>query len=68
MLKAEALQALDEGKKITHRLFDDDEWMELCHGLIIFEDGVNCTLEEFFNKDRQGSQWEDGYSIFKETA
>ena len=66
MLKAEALQALSEGKKVTHRLFSDDEWMELCHGLIFFEDGVNCPQDEFFNKDRQGSQWEDGYSIFKE--
>jgi hypothetical protein len=66
MTKDEALQALDEGKKVSHYLFDDDEWMELCHGLIVFEDGVNCTLEEFFNKDRQGEQWEDGYKIFQE--
>jgi len=67
MTKAEALEALEDGKKITHRLFDPDEWMTMDFGLIVFEDGVNCTEKEFFNRFRQGAQWEDGYSIFKES-
>jgi hypothetical protein len=63
MTKDEAFEALENGKKITHRLFDPDEWMTMDFGLIVFEDGINCTEEEFF-KFRQGKQWEDGYELF----
>ena len=65
MLKTEALQAMSEGKKVTHRLFGSDEWVTMDCGRIFFEDGVNCSQDEFFNKDRQDQQWSDGYSIFK---
>jgi len=68
MIKDEAFKALEDGKKITHRLFDPDEWMTMDFGLIVFEDGVSCTEKEFFNRFRQGEQWEDGYSIFEETT
>lgn len=62
MTKNEAIEALENGKKVTHYLFDPEEWMEMVHGLIVFEDGVHCTLEQFF-KIRHSNQWDDGYSI-----
>jgi len=40
MTKEEAIQALNEGKKVTHRYFSDDEWVEkLADGRYRFEDG-----------------------------
>jgi hypothetical protein len=33
MTKAEAIQAMKEGKKVTHHLFSPDEWMTMrCDG------------------------------------
>lgn len=34
MTKAEAIQAMKEGKKVTHHLFSPDEWMTMrCDGM-----------------------------------
>jgi hypothetical protein len=63
MLKAEAIQAMKDGKRVSHYLFGSDEWMTMEHGMIVFEDGVQCSFAEFFNKDRQGDAWEKDYKI-----
>lgn len=65
LTRAEAIQALREGKRVTHRLFAYNEWMVLVQGysdLIRFEDGVHMTLGEFFSY-RNETEWSDGYSI-----
>jgi hypothetical protein len=64
MKKAEAIEQLKKGKKLTHRYFSFDEWMVLNGLVLTFEDGVKITLDEFF-RDRLGNGWEDGYSIFE---
>lgn len=63
MTKAEALEAMKEGKKVTHRYFTADEWMTIENGLIKLEDGVKCSITEFF-KWRTGDAWDDGYSLY----
>jgi hypothetical protein len=64
LTRAEAIQALREGKKVTHRFFSYNEWMKLVTGdLIRFEDGVHMTLGEFFS-NRNEQEWNDGYSIY----
>lgn len=64
MNKQEAIQAMKEGKKVTHRWFSRDEWMTMEHGLIHLEDGVQCTPEEFWAW-RTDSSWDDGYEIIE---
>jgi hypothetical protein len=63
MNKAEAIQAMREGKKVTHRYFSQDEWMTMEGGQILLEDGVRCSQNQFW-ADRTSPEWEDGYSLF----
>jgi hypothetical protein len=64
MTKAEALAAMREGKKVTHRWFSRDEWMTMESGQIVLEDGVRCS-QSFFWMNRTDASWNDGYSIFE---
>lgn len=62
MTKEQAIQAMREGKKITHRYFATDEWMTIEHGNIItFEDGNLEYINDFFAIRTNG--WDEGYSI-----
>ena len=65
MTKAEALQALDEGKKITHQHFTPNEYVQKKGNSYIFEDGVICTIQEFW-KWRNHASWLDGWELFQE--
>src|SRR5688500_4584541 len=67
MNKQEAIQAMKQGKKITHTSFGDDEWMTSSSDgrQITLEDAVKLYEGEFWHF-RQGSSWEDGYSLFKD--
>jgi hypothetical protein len=49
MSKEEAIQAMKEGKKVTHRFFSSDEWMTIENGFLLLEEGVRISLEDFFN-------------------
>ena len=63
LTKQEAIRALKDGKNVTHQLMDDTEWFKKApDNMIVFEDGVYQDEVEFWMM-RQGSQWEDGYSI-----
>ncbi|MGV3705432.1 MAG: hypothetical protein ACO1NU_08640 [Arcticibacter sp.] len=64
MSKAEALTAMRSGKKVQHSYFTSDEWMTIDQGDLLFEDGVRCSLAEFW-KYRDHVSWNDGYSLFK---
>jgi hypothetical protein len=59
----EAKQALREGKKITHRYFSSDEWVEMRNGYIKSEDGV--THHEFWSL-RTAEGWQTDWEIFIE--
>jgi hypothetical protein len=64
--KTEAIEAMKNGKKVTHRYFGDEEWMTLKEGKLMFEDGVEWTVEKFFkDRLRQGHEWETGWSVWK---
>ena len=62
MNKKEAIQAMQEGKKITHKYFMPEEWMTMRKGMIVLEDGVVCTPEEFW-KWRTAIGWDYGYKL-----
>ena len=60
MNKTEAITALKQGKRLTHRHFTPEEWVERHpSGKLVFEDGCQCSMTEFwqyrtcenFNKD-----------------
>ena len=65
MTKQEAIQSMEEGYKVTHEYFTDEEWMKLRNGVYIFEDGVKCTPNEFW-KHRQAEWYNEGWSIYEE--
>ena len=63
MNKTEALEAMRDGDKITHRYFGPKEWMTLDGNEILLEYGVRCTQAMFW-QDRSSKEWEDGYDYF----
>jgi hypothetical protein len=62
MTRAEAAQALKEGKKLTHRYFSPGEWVKGDGDKYLFEDGVRCP-PVFFWMDRQSEGFNDGWEI-----
>jgi hypothetical protein len=68
MTKAEAIQAMIMGKKVTHKYFSPDEWMTMEKSfvegwMIILEDGVKCKPEIFWS-DRTQPFWDNDYSLY----
>ena len=64
MTKEDAIKAMEQGKKVTHRYFTSDEWMTMEDGKIVLEDGVKCD-PSFFWFDRKSKDWNDGYELFE---
>lgn len=61
--KKEAIAAMREGKKVAHRYFTDDEWMQLtATGSYQFEDGVIWPTLLFW-QDRKDESWQTGWRI-----
>jgi hypothetical protein len=65
MTRAEAIKAMREGKKVTHRYFTPEEWATQEKGEILLEDGVRCSPAEFW-RDRTTQWFDDGWELFKE--
>jgi hypothetical protein len=65
MDKAEAIQAMKEGKKVTHYNFSPGEWMTMENGQIVLEDTVRCSPAEFW-RWRMNSSWDNDYSLYTE--
>ena len=63
MNKQQAINLMREGKKITHYYFGKEEWMTMKDGMILLEDGVVCSENEFWIF-RCTSGWNEGYSIY----
>lgn len=61
--KHEAIKLMQQGKKVRHRNFSPNEWMTMERGSLLLEDGVRCSLTEFFMW-RTDKSWDDGYLIF----
>lgn len=64
MTKQEALQAMREGNKVTHKYFTDDEWVKSNQDgtILILEDGVECSPAEFW-RWRTDEYWNNDWSI-----
>lgn len=67
MTKQEASQAINEGKKVSHRFFDKHEYIEgIGDNNIRTEDGFTLTFDEFMSY-RPQEEWNEGWKIFQET-
>lgn len=54
MTKNEAYVAMEQGKKITHEFFDDNEFLYMKNGTIYMENGCR-----FNNREDGYDGWED---------
>ena len=63
MTKQEAIKAMREGKKVTHRYFAADEWITIIGGKIFTEDGCSCSQEEFWHY-RLTPSFEEDWELF----
>ena len=64
MNKAEAFDYMVSGRKVRHRHFAPEEWMTINpeNGKLLFEDGCQCTVKEFYY-DRDIPSWEEDYEL-----
>ena len=67
MTKQEAIQAMREGKKVTHRHFTGLEWVATnqSESEYIFEDGVKCSAQLFWAL-RSDESWETDWELWNE--
>lgn len=64
MTKQEAIQAMQDGKKVRHEYFMDDEFISMTDNEIFDEKGYKMRGANFdFWTDRKGEAWENGWSI-----
>lgn len=63
MSRSEAIQALSEGKKVTHRYFTDDEFIYQEGSYYVDKDG-NKLEPELFWKDRENEGFETGWFLY----
>lgn len=64
MTKSEAIQAMEEGKKVRHRYFSDNEWVkELNPFMYIYEDGVRHSKKGFWDIREQNDGWDEDWEI-----
>ena len=54
---------MKEGEKVTHKYFSLDEWATMVNDLIVLEDGVRCTPEEFW-RWRNNPIFDTDWSIY----
>lgn len=67
MQKSEAIQAMKDGHKVAHMHFTPDEWVKMItNNLYLFEDGVQCTSEEFWLYRPDDLGFDDGWEIYNE--
>ncbi len=60
--KVEAIKAMLKGKKVRHLFFSRNERVAIIEGNYVFEDGCECTRDEFW-KCRTDEPWSKGWSI-----
>lgn len=65
MTKDEAIKAMREGKKVTHRYLADHEWVKMLSAIQLeTEDGVIHDYSQFWVM-RSHSGWQNDWKIFE---
>jgi len=60
--KSEAIKSMEDGHKVSHHYFSDNEWMTMENGYVVTEDGYRHDPELFWHF-RKGESWKDGYKF-----
>lgn len=65
MNKQEAIEALLQGKKLTHDYFSDDEYITMPNPYTMrMEDGAEIDADTFWS-DRPHPNWDEGWNIYE---
>lgn len=67
MTKQEAIQAMSEGKKVTHRFFSSEEWITMENGTVLCEDN-HRHFPQVFWAHRENKGFEKDWSIWKDSS
>ena len=65
MTKDEAVQAMKDGHKVSHRSFVGGEWISLDGNRITTEESYSFPLK-IFMRIRNGREWQTDWSIYDE--
>ena len=63
MTRNKAIKAMKRGQKVTHRFFNDHEWVTIENGMVVAEDGHKFLLEIFMGHRNSGA-WLTDWSLF----
>lgn len=67
MNKQEAIEAMLEGKKLTHRYFTNEEWISMKDEDTMIDENGYTWHPDIFWKDREsGDMWDTGWSLYKQ--
>lgn len=66
MTKKEAIDAMQEGKKVRHHYFTHEEFITMKYGRIYDENGINFSPGEFWSF-RNGKEYEDEWYLFMDS-
>lgn len=64
MNKSEAIEAMKQGEKVTHRFFEPKEFITMKGSRIETEEGYSCPADEFWSY-RTGLSWNLDWEIWK---
>jgi len=64
MSREEAIQAMKQGERITHRYFSDDEFIYMDDPLEIKDESGYAFPAWLFWSHRNTEQWNDGFDLF----
>ncbi|MDO9187143.1 MAG: hypothetical protein Q7W13_14105 [Bacteroidia bacterium] len=66
MTKQEAIEAMKQGEKVTHRFFTPDEWIAISENIYCLTDESGCIINtrEFWSY-RTDESWNTDWSIYK---
>jgi hypothetical protein len=63
MTKNEAICAMRNGKRMTHKWFTEEEWATIEGDTIVFENGCQCSFDEFWRL-RSDDSWLNDWSEY----
>src|SRR5690242_10950527 len=64
MNREQAIKEMQQGIKMTHKYFTDDEWVTISGNEYVLEDGVRCSHRLFW-LDRSGPNFDEGWEHWR---
>lgn len=61
----EAIEAMQQGHKVTHWCFYNHQWTIILNNRVFFDDRTSVTIKKFLKQRESLSWWQNDWSIFK---